>query len=149
MDKNCHAFSQNLNRTLLSLLLLPIMVKSTGTNSPTSLTSQRVNSTSIKVMWTPPSSGPTVTGYRIYYQIDENQGRVKVGANITEYTITSAMTSRYIITLVAVSDSLPSAPLHLDFINSGKVLSYVVGSLIKIWVWLPRLQCHACTIHLT
>ena len=99
------------------------MVKTTGANSPTSLTPQRVNSTSIRVTWTPPSSGPTVTGYRVYYQTDENQGSVELGANITEHTIISAITSRYIITLVAVSDYLPSAQLHLDFANSGKVLS--------------------------
>ena len=99
------------------------MVKSIGANSPTSLTPQRVNSTSIRVTWTPPSSGPTVTGYRIYYQTVGNQETVELGANITEYRITSAMTGRYIITLVAVSDYLPSARLHLDFIDSGKVLS--------------------------
>ena len=99
------------------------MVKCTGTNSPTSLTPQRVNSTSIRVTWTPPSSGPTVTGYRVYYQTEESQESVEVGASVTEYTITSANTSRYIIALVAVSDYLPSARLHLDFANSGKVLS--------------------------
>ena len=101
-----------------------IMVKCTGTNSPTSLAPQRVNSTSIRVTWTPPSSGPTVTGYRVYYQTEENQESVEVGASVTEYTITgSANTSRYIIALVAVSNYLPSARLHLDFANSGKVLS--------------------------
>ena len=113
----------DLHKILLSLLLLTIMVKSIGANSPTSLTPQRVNSTSIRVTWTSPSSGPTVTGYRIYYQTEENQGTVELGANITEYRITSAMTSHYIITLVAVSDYLASARLHLDFIDSGKVLS--------------------------
>ena len=93
----------------------------TGPNSPTNLTAEQVNSTAIRVSWTPPTSGSTVTGYRIYYQTVENQGSVDVGASTTEYTITSLVVNdTYIITLVALSEHLPSAIVGPEIVIPGK-----------------------------
>ena len=93
----------------------------TGANSPTNLTAEQVNSTIIRVSWTPPDSGSTVTGYRIYYQTVGNQGSVDVGASTTEYTITSLVVNdTYIITLVALSEHLPSAIVGPEIVIPGK-----------------------------
>ena len=93
----------------------------TGANSPTNLTAEQVNSTIIRVSWTPPDSGSTVTGYRIYYQTVRDQGSVDVGASTTEYTITSLVVNdTYIITLVALSEHLPSAIVGPEIVIPGK-----------------------------
>ena len=95
----------------------------TGANSPTNLTAEQVNSTIIRVSWTPPDSGPSVTGYRIYYQTEGDQGSVDVGASTTEYTITSLVVNdTYIITLVALSEHLPSAIVGPEIIIPGIVI---------------------------
>ena len=90
----------------------------TGAHSPTNLTAERVNSTSIKVSWTPPASGPSVIGYRIYYQTEGDQGSVDVGTNTTEYTITMA-SDAYNISMVALSERLPSAVVGPEIIMPG------------------------------
>ena len=93
----------------------------TGANSPTNFTAEQVNSTAIRVSWTPPTSGSTVTGYRIYYQTVGNQGSVDVGASTTEYTITSLVVNdTYTITLVALSEHLPSALVGPEIVIPGK-----------------------------
>ena len=93
----------------------------TEANSPTNVTAEHVNTTSIGVSWTPPSSGSTVTGYRIYYQTVGNQGTVDVGASTTEYTITNLVVNdTYIITLVALSEHLPSAIVGPEIVIPGK-----------------------------
>ena len=95
----------------------------TGANSPTNLTAEQVNSTAIRVSWTPPASGSTVTGYRIYYWTVGDQGSVDVGASTTEYTITSLVVNdTYIITLVALSEHLPSAIVGPEIIIPGIVI---------------------------
>ena len=90
----------------------------TGAHSPTNLTAERVNSTSIRVSWTPPNSGPSVTGYQIFYQTVGNQGSVDVGASTTEYTITMA-SDAYNISVVALSKHLPSAVVGPEIIMPG------------------------------
>ena len=92
----------------------------TGAHSPTNLTAERVNSTSIRVSWTPPGSGPSVTGYRIYYQTEGNQGSVDVGTSTTEYTITSLVVNdTYNVSMVALSERLPSAIVGPEIIMPG------------------------------
>ena len=93
----------------------------TGANSPTNLTAEHENTTSIRVSWTPPVSGSTVTGYWIYYQTVGSQGSVDVGASTTEYTITNLVVNdTYIITLVALSEHLPSAIVGPEIVIPGK-----------------------------
>ena len=92
----------------------------TGADSPTNLTAERVNSTSIRISWIPPASGPAVTGYRIYYQPEGDQGNVDVGVNATEFTITSLIASdAYNISVVALSEHLPSAVVGPEIIMPG------------------------------
>ena len=100
-----------------------------GANSPTNLTASQVNSTSIRVFWTAPVSGATVTGYRIFYQTTGKQEIVELGASTTEYTIASTVINNtYIITLVALSEYLPSTP-EIVIIRKGS-LCWVVGEVL-------------------
>ena len=104
----------------------------TGANSPTNLTAEQVNSTAIRVSWIPPASGSTVTGYRIFYQTEGNQGSVDVGASTTEYTITSLVVNdTYTITLVALSEHLPSAIVGPEIIIPGKT-SVINGAVLDM-----------------
>ena len=101
----------------------------TGANSPTNLTASQVNSTSIRVSWTAPVSGATVTGYRIFYQTTGKQKIVELGASTTEYMIASTVINNtYIITLVALSEYLPSTP-EIVIIRKGS-LCWVVGEVL-------------------
>ena len=97
-----------------------------------------MNTTSIRVSWTPPDSGPSVTGYRVYYRTVRDQGSVDVGASTTEYTITSLVVNdTYIITLVALSEHLPSAIVGPEIIPGKTPVikwgSFYVGWYGKSW----------------
>ena len=66
---------------------------------------------SVHVSWTPPSRGPAVTSYIIYYQQQDggHNGSEMAGATATTATITGLMTgATYSITMVATSSTLPS-----------------------------------------
>ena len=62
-----------------------------------------------------------MTGYQIFYRTVGNQGSVDVGASTAEYTITSLVVNdTYIITLVTLSEHLPSALVGPEIIIPGK-----------------------------
>ena len=83
-----------------------------GATPPTNLTANPVDPTSIKVSWTRPTSGATVTGYRIYYRTLGSvpyRGSVDVGANKTQHTVFNLHEGFvYTITMVTRSQYLPS-----------------------------------------
>ena len=67
-----------------------------------------MNTTTIRVSWTAPTSGATPTGYRIYYQVDGEQGSTDVGADKTEWLRGGFMPNRtYDININVVSLSIP------------------------------------------
>ena len=79
---------------------------------PTGLNATQVGPTSIRVSWTAPVSGATVTGYRISYSGGTDQGSVDVGASATEYTITITQPQSrltYSISIITLSSSFPSS----------------------------------------
>ena len=79
---------------------------------PTDLNATQVGPTSIRVSWTPPVSGATVTGYRISYSGGSDQGSVDVEASATDHTITINPPQRpltYSISIVTLSSQLPSS----------------------------------------
>ena len=79
---------------------------------PTGLNATQVGSTSIRVSWTAPVSGATVTGYRISYSGGTDQGSVDVGASATEHTITITQPQSrltYSISIITLSSQLPSS----------------------------------------
>ena len=84
----------------------------TAANQPQDLSAVHRNSTEVqvKVSWSAPASGATVTGYVIYYETTGgSEQSVTVGAAATEYTLTGLMNYQtYSISIVALSAQLPS-----------------------------------------
>ena len=76
---------------------------------PTVLSATQVGSTSIRISWTAPTSGATVTGYKMYYRAVGDQGSVDISANETEYVLLGLQYGLpYTITMVTKSQHLPS-----------------------------------------
>ena len=101
-----------------------------ATNAPTGPAAKIVKNIHVRVSWTAPSSGALVTGYRIVYQAENDEGRVinewnvNVGASVTEYNITHGLTAghRYVITVRALSRHLPSPAVGPPTLTVGKAI---------------------------
>ena len=97
----------------VTVVLPAATVHSTGVpDPPTDLNVTQVGPTSIRVSWTAPVSGATVTGYRISYIGGTDQDSVDVGASATEHTITvtpSQSRLTYSISIITLSSQLPSS----------------------------------------
>ena len=90
--------------------------------SPTNLAVEQEALTSIRVSWSPPVSGATVTGYRIYYQAEGDQGSVDVGANATQHVLSGLRYGfSYGITIVTVSPHIPSPSFGPATIKLGEL----------------------------
>ena len=100
------------------------MIYSTGVpDPPTGLSATQVGPTSIRVSWTAPVSGATVTGYRISYSGGIDRGSVDVGASATDHTITiPQLQSRltYSISIITLSSSFPSSMAGAIMVTVGK-----------------------------
>ena len=109
-------------------LLVLYLVFLAAANAPTGLAAEVVEDASIRVSWTAPDSGATVTGYRIVYQKGDaqhgviNHDSVDVDASITEHNITVVLTAghRYVITVRALSRQLPSPAVSPPTLTLGK-----------------------------
>ena len=68
----------------------------------------------IVVSWTPPSGGPTHTGYMIYYNAIATSGEADMGsitfggASIDEIRITGRTRDEYTVSILVLTDQLPS-----------------------------------------
>ena len=99
------------------------MLYSTGADPPTGLSATQVGPTSIRVSWTAPVSGATVTGYRISYSGGTDHGSVDVGASATEHTITITQPQTrltYSISITTLSSSFPSSMAGPIMVTVGK-----------------------------
>ena len=103
---------------------LPDTSYSTGVpDPPTGLSATQLGPTSIRVSWTAPVSGATVTEYRISYSGGTDQGSVNVGASATNYTITVTPPQNpvnYSISIVSLSSSFPSSVAGPIMVTVGK-----------------------------
>ena len=108
---------------------------SAAANAPTELTAEVVGQASIRVSWTAPTSGATVTGYRVIYQEEDAQDRViirdsvnVIGANTTEHTKIVGLTAghRYNITVRTLSQHLPSPAVVSPTVTLGKTTCLIV-----------------------
>ena len=101
---------------------------SAGVDPPTGLVAEVVEDASISISWNASDSGATVTGYRIYYKNEDDEGRVinhdrvDVDASTTEHNITLVLTAghRYVITARALSSQLPSPVVGPHALTVGK-----------------------------
>ena len=85
------------------------MFYSSAAGQPGNLGAIPAGPTSIRVTWAEPTSGATVTGYRIYWSGGSDQGSMDASAGDTAVTITGrARGLVYIITIVALSNQLSS-----------------------------------------
>ena len=102
---------------------------SAAANAPTGLAAEVVGHASIRVSWTAPDSGAPVTGYRVIYQEEDDEGRVinldrvDVRASTTEHNIILVLTAghRYVITVRTLSRQLPSPAVSPPTVTIGKL----------------------------
>ena len=112
-------------RAVIKITFLIFMneITTAAPDPPTGLSATQVGLTSIRVSWTAPVSGATVTGYRIYYSGGTDQGSADVGASATDSTITipqpqSQLT--YSISIITLSSQLPSSMAGPIMVTVGK-----------------------------
>ena len=75
-----------------------------------------------------------MTGYRIYYQAENDKGRVvnewsvNVGDSVLEYNITDGLTAgyRYTTTVRALSTQLPSCAVGPPTVTLGKTICLII-----------------------
>ena len=90
---------------------------------PTGLSATQVGLSSIRVSWTAPVSGATVTGYRIFYSGGTDQGSVDVEASAINHTITITQPQTrltYSISTITLSSSFPSSMAGPIMVTVGK-----------------------------
>ena len=106
-----------------------MMIYSTGAPvPPTNLNATQVGPTSIRVSWTAPVSGTTVTGYRISYSGGTDQGIVDFGASATDHIITITQPQSlltYSISIITLSSSFPSSMAGPIMVTVGKFSAYL------------------------
>ena len=82
---------------------------------------------SVLVSWTPPSGGPAMTGYIIYYQQQDggHTGSEIAGATATTASISGLITgATYSITIVVTSTTLSSSEAAPVIITIGKCVDF-------------------------
>ena len=97
----------------------------TAADHPTGLAAERLqqDSTSFRVLWTPPAFSSNLTGYRIYYSGANDSGSVDVDPLATNVTIEDRITGvTYNITMVALSPHLPSPLIGPATVTPGESL---------------------------
>ena len=71
-----------------------------------------------------------MTGYRIYYQAEEDEGSVDVGPSATQHVLTGLCGGRnYSIYLVALSVHLPSPAVGPAVVTLGKLQAIQLSAL--------------------
>ena len=110
-----------------------------GATRPSNVRAEQVSSTAISVSWTPPSPLSRVQGYMIYYHQSggvTRQSEVR-GASSNQHEISSLpeMATRYTITMVTLTNRLPSRVTDTVPVEFGKlynikinVAMYIIGS---------------------
>ena len=104
--------------TILLIVILP------APSPPSAVSVSQNGLGSVQVSWKPPSGGPPVTGYIIYYKQDRGKRfSVNIGATATIATITglNELTS-YSITMVATSSTLHSTETAAEMVTVGRFL---------------------------
>ena len=102
-----------------------MMIYSTGApDPPIGLSATQVGHTSIRVSWTAPVSGATVTGYRISYSGGTDRGIVDVAIDHTITIPQSQSPLTYSISIITLSSSFPSSMAGPITVTVGKYNAY-------------------------
>ena len=116
----------------------------TAAGLPTHLNAVQVNLTSFSVSWIPPS---TMTGYQVYWSGGgggSDSGNMSVGADDRAVTITGRTSGlTYNITIVALSDHLPSPVVGAVMVTLGEPHIYIH---IYIYIYICTLYIAQLTI---
>ena len=97
------------------------MLHHTAAGVPSSVRAVPAVPTSFTVSWTAPTSGASVTGYRIYWSGGNDQGNMDANAGNTAVTISGrSHGSTYNISIVALSDQLPSPEVGPVTVSLGE-----------------------------
>ena len=108
--------------------LIHVLFSPTAAGSPTNLNAVQVNLTSFGVSWTQPA---TVTGYQVYWSGDGgyDSGNMSMGADDRTVLVTDRIPGlTYNITILALSDHLPSAAVGTVMVTLGET-EIVTGSV--------------------
>ena len=103
----------------------------TAAGSPTNLNAVQVNLTSFRVSWTPPA---IVTGYQVYWSGGGgyDSGNMSAGAEDRAVTVTDRTPGlTYNITIVALSDHVPSPTVGAIIVTLGEPYIYRIHGLIS------------------
>ena len=107
-----------------------VLFSPTAAGSPTSLNAAQVNLTSFSVSWTRPA---TVTGYQVYWSGGggADSGNMSIRAGDRTVLVTDRIPGlTYNITLLALSDHLPSPAVGIVMVTLGET-EIVTGSVRK------------------
>ena len=97
------------------------MLHPTAAGVPSNVRAVPAVPTSFTVSWTAPTSGATVTGYRIYWSGGSDQGSMDANAGDTAVTISGRSHGlTYGISIVALSDQLPSPEVGPFTVSLGE-----------------------------
>ena len=81
---------------------------------PRDVAAELVSPTTIRVSWSPPSGGATLTGYEVVYSSPSDTGSVRVDSTSTDTVITlnQPASSLYNVTVIALSTHLSGVSNH-------------------------------------
>ena len=123
----------------------------TAADSPANFNAYQLGPSSFIIFWTPPA---TVTGYHVYWSGGSDSGNMSVGAGSSNVRISGLFPNlTYNITMVALSDHLPSPAVVVMVYTLGETHSYIEGNY---WRDLLYCVCHnskfvycyiECTVH--
>ena len=97
------------------------MLHPTAAGQPGNFSVLTVGLTSFTVSWTAPTSGATISGYRIYWSGGSDQGSMDSNAGDTAVTISGRSHGlTYSISIVALSVQLPSPEVGPVTVSLGE-----------------------------
>ena len=108
---------------------------------PTNLTVELAGTNNINVSWTATATGPAIIKIWLYYQAQGDRGAVYLDATSTEYIITNCtIGQQYNITMVALSENLPSTLVGPKNIIIGEICMIILVPFCKLCIGILVLQ---------
>ena len=98
----------------MSLAIVFIVHTHAVAGPPRDVAAELVSPTTIRVTWSPPSGGATLTGYEVVYSSPSDTGSVRVDSTSTDTVITlnQPASSLYNVTVIALSTHLSGVSNH-------------------------------------